>query len=478
MIYDFGPEGNKTKFLMNMSEEDFKAKDVTNKIFEKIWNYENLDNAYGKLKDIATQLLEPVTDWKVQDFTKNVIEELHKMYKDFSPSCILDVAENVTDPPCHSCMINKKANQTSMNQKHNENCIQKIEVCIACEKNSFLNPITCYCGTKLTPNIGNGWAALLVAGKDTEDAKRVEISKALTKDVKELEKLLTSLAPRVFGISNNNVRTVVPSAPDKIDDGEKLWPKVKENITYFSEKTDINTMLIYISCHGSPSNQSEDSKFHLGSSEDSITLSQFKEELKQLENIGKLIIVLDRCYPPVLNLDTIHIQMNSCSPDQKAQMDNNGSLFTRFFIRGLKARSEGEMCPDNCQPCSDYWNRSKDFITVTNLYDYIKGHLTDRTPECVTHVYDHNIAFYTGDRVKIEFSHEDSSKNIPLDHLKDMDELEKKLKEVFGQETDEVCIRRDTLRKDDELHNCDTIDKVMLAWVQRQRLYVTFNAKK
>jgi hypothetical protein len=48
----------------------------------------------------------------------------------------------------------------------------------------------------------------------------------------------------------------------------------------------------------------------------------------------------------------------------------------------------------------------------------------------------------------------------------------------FPEETDEVCIRRDTLRKDDELHNCDTIDKVMLAWVQRQRLYVTFNAKK
>jgi hypothetical protein len=48
--------------------------------------------------------------------------------------------------------------------------------------------------------LGYRWAALLVAGKDTEDANRVEISKALTKDVKDLEKLLTSLAPRVFGI--------------------------------------------------------------------------------------------------------------------------------------------------------------------------------------------------------------------------------------------------------------------------------------
>jgi hypothetical protein len=48
--------------------------------------------------------------------------------------------------------------------------------------------------------LGHRWAALLVAGKDTKDVNRVEISKALAKDVKELEKLLTSLAPRVFGI--------------------------------------------------------------------------------------------------------------------------------------------------------------------------------------------------------------------------------------------------------------------------------------
>ncbi|XP_060595072.1 uncharacterized protein LOC132749358 [Ruditapes philippinarum] len=77
MITDFGPEGNKTKFLKNMTAEDFEAEGVTNNIYEKVWNYEYIDNAaYGKLKDIATQLLTQ-TDWKAQDFTKNVLEELH-----------------------------------------------------------------------------------------------------------------------------------------------------------------------------------------------------------------------------------------------------------------------------------------------------------------------------------------------------------------------------------------------------------------
>jgi hypothetical protein len=52
---------------------------IINTLQEKIWNYESLDNAYGRLKDIATQLLEQ-TVWKVQDFTKNVIEELQVYY--------------------------------------------------------------------------------------------------------------------------------------------------------------------------------------------------------------------------------------------------------------------------------------------------------------------------------------------------------------------------------------------------------------
>ncbi|XP_060561631.1 uncharacterized protein LOC132721361 [Ruditapes philippinarum] len=483
MITTFGPEGQTPTHLKNMT-----SKVVKDNTYKDIWEYDHLENAHGKLNDIATELLRP-NNWKVQGFTDNVIEELKKIYTVFGQSCILDVSEAEKGNACHSCMINTKTNQTSMNQKHSDNCSQKIEVCIACEKKSFLNPITCYCGTKLTPTIGHRWAALLVAGKDTTDTNRIKISKALVKDVKELEKLLTSLAPRVFGISKTNIRTVVPAAPDRLNDEEKLWPKVNESICYFSQRTDIDTMLIYISCHGARSNGSGDMKdfqFQLGSSpNDSISLYQFEKELERLVNIEKLIIVLDRCYPPLVRLekrDRVYIQMNSCKQDQKAQMDNNGSLFTRFFIRGLKAKSEGKICSDNCQPCIDYWNRSKDFITIHNLYDYIKGHLNDQTPVYEPHLYDHssNIAFYTGDRVEIQFSHKNSSKNIPLDHLKDMKELKKKLKEEFGQETDEVCIRRDTFRKDGQLLQnqvCDTIDKVMLAWVQRQRLDVTFNSQ-
>jgi hypothetical protein len=39
MITDFGPEGNKTKFLKNMTAEDFKAEGVTNNIYVRNMSY-------------------------------------------------------------------------------------------------------------------------------------------------------------------------------------------------------------------------------------------------------------------------------------------------------------------------------------------------------------------------------------------------------------------------------------------------------
>jgi hypothetical protein len=56
---------------------------------------------------------------------------------------------------------------------------------------------------------GHRWGAILVAGNDTKDPYKAEVSKALAKDVKELEKLLTSHAPRVFGIRFVNGLCVV-----------------------------------------------------------------------------------------------------------------------------------------------------------------------------------------------------------------------------------------------------------------------------
>jgi hypothetical protein len=157
-----------------------------------------------------------------------------------------------------------------------------------------------------------------------------------------------------------------------------------------------------------------------------------------LENIEKLIIILDRCYPPLVrfkNRDRVYVQINSCMPTQKAEMDSNGSIFTRYLIGGLKAKSERIICPDTCQPCNDYWSKSKNFITVHNLFDYIKCHLREQTPIYTQNFYNHdnNIAFYTGTRVELQFSHKNTSKSIPLDYLKDMKELKKKLKEEFGR---------------------------------------------
>ncbi|XP_060555747.1 uncharacterized protein LOC132716476 [Ruditapes philippinarum] len=161
MITSFGPEGEENIYLKHIAEKDVKMD-------ENIWKYDELGNIGQKLTELSTCLLEQ-TDWKVRDFTKNVIDELHTIWIHLGESCLLEVSKGVNDETCHSCMINKKAKQTSMNQRHIENCKQKIEVCIACEKNSFLNPITCYCGLELTPSIGNRWGALLIAGTDADD---------------------------------------------------------------------------------------------------------------------------------------------------------------------------------------------------------------------------------------------------------------------------------------------------------------------
>lgn len=46
------------------------------------------------------------------------------------------------------------ASKSSLKQQHADNCTQEIKACISCEKNSFLNPIRCYCRNDLKPSIG------------------------------------------------------------------------------------------------------------------------------------------------------------------------------------------------------------------------------------------------------------------------------------------------------------------------------------
>ncbi|XP_053376441.1 uncharacterized protein LOC128547509 [Mercenaria mercenaria] len=324
----------------------------------------------------------------------------------------------------------------------------------------------------------NRYGALLVAGNDL---KNTSVAEALTKDILELKKLITSRAPRIIGISENKVHVVAPTTPGE---PENLWPKVKEYIDIFSEDEDIDTLLIYISCHGSKNKGSGDAQnncFEFGS--ESIAMTNFQEELERLVNVDKLMVVLDRCHPSRIKFQDGRkfIQINACKENEKADITDEGSIFTKYLLQGLKAKSEGKRCSNNCQSCNDYWAKRTDFITVHSLYDYVKNHMKNVSPTIGFELEgdSSNIAFYTDDQVLIEF--EDctgkTKKDVPLEYLQEMKQLESKLFKMFEKEArvNKVKILRETYRKENGgLEECDTLEKVMSAWVHRQRLKIEF----
>ena len=239
--------------------------------------------------------------------------------------------------------------------------------------------------------------------------------------------------------SEDNICTVVPSSPDKSN--EALWPKVEEEVDKFAEEKDIDTLLLYFTCHGTKEQADASNQFQLGSPSDSINQQQFEELLKRLDEEIKLIMILDRCYPVLVKFkDRKFVQINSCKETEIARMNKDGSFFTKWFIQGLKAKSEPNNCAGDCKHCNDYWKRNTSFITVESLYDYIKGHLKEnkkQTPVRSINLKDHdsNIAYYTGSTVSLDFfcctKGRKIRKKVELKYLKDMTELKNKLKKEF-----------------------------------------------
>ncbi|XP_060554454.1 uncharacterized protein LOC132715468 [Ruditapes philippinarum] len=473
MLTSLGPSGINNLYLKHMSEEQ-----VSKNVDQRIWGNDSLIDhgpLINKLNAIACKCLdvEKANKWNVREFDKQVVGPLKTFWKDFNGANILQVPENY--PNCHLCLINPAARESSMTQSHLPNCTMKIQACIACEKNSFLNPIACYCGKELTPVIGHRWGALLVAGID----RKTNVA-PLENDIKEIEKLISSKAPRIIGISEDNISTVTPN---KQEDNEKLWPKVKEHIVSFSERSDIDTLLIYFSCHG----EKENHRFVLGSDSDSdsFTVDEFKIELERLKNIKMLYIFLDRCFPPTLaftNDQRKYIQINACGSNEEADFTKNGSVFTKHFIDGLKARSEGMKCNIHCTACMDFWRQNTDFITVSSLFEYIKKHMKRTKGTPTISLNDHtNIAFHTDEEVKIDFTECETKTEhvIPLSYIKDIEELEQMLLQEFNRDETtktKVFIKRRTYRKENELEDCETLEKVMRAWVLRQPLEVVFKS--
>lgn len=247
-----------------------------------------------------------------------------------------------------------------------------------------------------------------------------------------------------FTFSEENVRIIVPDKPGKQceRDEEKLSSKVKREIEYFRSKSGIETLLIYFSCHGIQGNGSEGddckNKFKLCSSglDDIITQDEFEKELESLKNI-KLLVFLDRCFPPILNFknrDQI-VQINACEKDKKADFNDDGSIFTKYLIQGLKARSEEKKCSADCNSCDKYWANRGDFISVRSLFEYVKDHMEKVNENLIPDMQQKTgwdcIAYYTDEVVEVDFTCNDDMKHIPLRYLQDMCQLKEKIFEEF-----------------------------------------------
>jgi hypothetical protein len=195
-------------------------------------------------------------------------------------------------------------------------------------------------------------------------------------------------------------------------------------------------LFIYFSCHGGKTENS----FHLGSEADSVSLLDFQNELTRLENIEKLVLVLDQCFPPKVqfkNSERKFIQINACETNERASMTNI-STFTKWFIRGLKARAEKSPCPGNCRPCREYWQMTNDFITYSNLHKYLSDHLKEAN-EKSPQIYNNrininsNFAFHTDEEVLIDFTDgKDTIKDLPIGYLQDITNLKEQLVKAFG----------------------------------------------
>ncbi|XP_053375944.1 uncharacterized protein LOC128547373 [Mercenaria mercenaria] len=150
MLTGLEPQGCGNKFLKYMTADEINAILQDLKLQKKcVWSAGGRDK---QLSSIAEKCLQQ-NEWKVGEFHTNVVQGIKAIWKDFGQNKILDVTED--HDKCHICMINPKAKESLVTQRHAANCTQKIEVCKVCQKNLFLNPITCYCGTELQPEIDN-----------------------------------------------------------------------------------------------------------------------------------------------------------------------------------------------------------------------------------------------------------------------------------------------------------------------------------
>lgn len=186
----------------------------------------------------------------------------------------------------------------------------------------------------------------------------------------------------VIEITSNDKAEFLPQLRTAV---EKFTCKSNSKCTDECNKVNIapTTMLIYFSGHGKISvckypqskfekSENEDSRknnvFVIGSND--LTLKQLTEELQKMKQVDTFVIILDRCYPPFITMENkTVIQINASEPAEVSKLTMKGSIFTKYFIQAFTGK-----CPNSCKICDDFANFGNDYVTISDMHNYILKH--------------------------------------------------------------------------------------------------------
>ncbi|XP_053389428.1 uncharacterized protein LOC128552417, partial [Mercenaria mercenaria] len=330
---------------------------------------------------------------------------------------------------CHMCLEYKGVEEPVL---IHSGCEHPMNVCVSCMRNSYCNPVVCHsCDTVLTPTIGHGWAALLIAGNDRRDT----VAKSFKEDVKDIHKVIISKCPLVMGVRADHVQTVHPEIPGQQDN---ILDKIQKSVTNLTSIDGIHTLLVYLSGHYKPlkggfelshcnsveGKLQKETKFQYlslkGLQDIIVTILNGSASVREGHTASKRAIVfLDCCSAPTIttpSMENVHpsdseqqssanlsqaasgdtksqekcswikqlsafkldsnisiVAINACRSGQNSIQEEGGSVFRRFLIQGLTRVALGGIC--EIHQC-DHCHISGDFLTVGNLHTYISDHLT------------------------------------------------------------------------------------------------------
>lgn len=238
------------------------------------------------------------------------------------------------------------------------------------------------------------------------------------------------------------VKEIYPQTPGK---PEKLLPKL-EKADEELKQANIQTLVFYFSGHGKGPDSGN--SFQLGSKEDLLKTDDLQKMLESLTdvNVDKVILFMDRCYPPeiclketkeretVINCKKIKVtiqkvQINACETENAAPID---SRLTKYLIEGLK--------PSSNKTKSGNDKLEDDFITVTDLHQYTENRYKEDKLQIEPVFYfpggikckDLKIAYKNSEPVTVEFNFGRRIESVEVDLFQHIDGLKSEIMKRFG----------------------------------------------